>query len=91
MNFMRELCGRGWVPSDIFLPYAKPDDVAHHRSLFKVLPHFSAGFCALRSRFSSCPYLSLARPETSGNAASIHTEQFGLVVGRVPRGAKAAD
>ena len=48
MNFMRELCGRGWVPSEVFLPYAKPDDVAHHRSLFKVLPHFSAGFCALR-------------------------------------------
>lgn len=48
MNFMRELCGRGWVPSDVFLPYAKPDDIAHHRSLFKVLPHFSAGFCALR-------------------------------------------
>ena len=48
MRFMRELCGRGWIPSDIFLPYAKPDDVAHHRSFFKVLPHFSAGFCALR-------------------------------------------
>lgn len=48
MRFMHELCGRGWVPSEVFLPYAKPDNVAHHRSLFKVLPHFSAGFCALR-------------------------------------------
>lgn len=48
MNFMRELCGPGWVPSDTFLPYAKPHNVAHHRSFFRVLPHFSAGFCALR-------------------------------------------
>jgi AraC-like DNA-binding protein len=48
VNFMRELCGPGWVPSEVLISNAKPDYVAHHRSLFKTLPHFSAGFCALR-------------------------------------------
>ena len=48
MNFMRELCGPGWTPSEVFLPYAKPDNVDHHRSLFRRLPHFSSEFCALR-------------------------------------------
>ena len=48
MNFMRELCGPGWMPSEVFLVYAKPDNVAHHRRFFKVLPHFNASICALR-------------------------------------------
>jgi len=48
VNFMRELYGPAWLPSEVFLPYAKRDDGAHHRSFFKVLPHFNAEYCALR-------------------------------------------
>jgi AraC-like DNA-binding protein len=48
MNFMRELCGPGWTPSDVFFPYAKPEDVGHYRTLLRVLPQFNAEFCALR-------------------------------------------
>ena len=57
MNFMRELCSPGWTPSEVFLPYARPGNVDHHRSLFRRLPHFSAEFCALRFPVEqlSCP------------------------------------
>ena len=48
VNFMRELYGPSWLPSEVFLPYAKRDDMAHHRSYFKVQPHFNAEYCALR-------------------------------------------
>jgi len=48
MNFMRELCGPGWTPSEVFLPHAKPADITHHRHLFNVQPHFNAELCALR-------------------------------------------
>ena len=48
VNFMRELCGSAWTPSEVFLPHAKPSNHEHYRSFFKVLPHFNAEFCALR-------------------------------------------
>ena len=48
LNFMRELCGSAWTPSEVFLPHARPADVSHYRSFFKVLPHFNAEYCALR-------------------------------------------
>lgn len=47
-NFMRELCGPGWLPSDVFVSHAKPLDVSAHRAFFKVQPRFDAEFCALR-------------------------------------------
>jgi len=48
VNFMRELCGPGWTPDEVFLPHARPANVEHYRSFFKVTPHFNAEFCALR-------------------------------------------
>ena len=27
-NFLRELCGAGWTPSEVFFPHAEPADVA---------------------------------------------------------------
>jgi AraC-like DNA-binding protein len=47
-NVMRELCGPGWVPSDVFLPHARPANVAPYRQLFRVQPTFNAEICALR-------------------------------------------
>ena len=47
-NFMRELYGPSWLPSEVFLPYAKREDISHYRSFFKVVPHFNAEYCALR-------------------------------------------
>jgi AraC-like DNA-binding protein len=48
VNFMRELCGPGWNPTEVFIPHVKPADITHYRHLFKVQPHFDAELCALR-------------------------------------------
>lgn len=47
-NYLRELCGGDWVPSEVLLAYAKPADATHYRSLFRTLPRFNSEFCALR-------------------------------------------
>jgi AraC-like DNA-binding protein len=47
-NFLRELCGSGWTPSEVLLPYATPVDVTLYRKLFKVPPTFNSEICALR-------------------------------------------
>ena len=47
-NYLRELCGSGFAPSEVLLPHAKPADSAPYRNLFKVQPRFSSEFCALR-------------------------------------------
>jgi AraC-like DNA-binding protein len=47
-NFMRELCGAEWVPSEAFVPHARPATTVHYRNLLKVQPKFNAEFCALR-------------------------------------------
>jgi len=47
-NFLRELCGPGWLPTQVLIPHAKPADVVHYRNLFKVLPQFDSEVCAIR-------------------------------------------
>jgi AraC-like DNA-binding protein len=48
LNFMRDLCGPAWLPSEVFIPHAAPRDVSPYRSLFRVKLHFNAEVCALR-------------------------------------------
>ncbi len=48
VNLMRELCGPGWAPTEVFLPHVKGCDPHLYRSVFKVLPRFDSEFCALR-------------------------------------------
>ena len=62
MNIMLELCGPTWKPYEVFLPHAKPRDVAQHRAFFKVTPRFDAEFGALRF-----PARDLARPLPSAD------------------------
>ena len=47
-NYLRELCGADWVPSEVLIAHAKPADLTYHRSLFRTAPRFDAEFCALR-------------------------------------------
>lgn len=47
-NFMRELCGPAWVPTQVFASHTKPVDMGPYRSLFKSAPRFNAEICALR-------------------------------------------
>ncbi len=48
MNIMLELCGPTWKPYEVFLPHAKPRDVAQHRAFFRVAPRFDAESSVLR-------------------------------------------
>jgi AraC-like DNA-binding protein len=47
-NYLRELCGASWTPSEVFFPHAKPADVEPHRRFFKAPLRFDSEFCALR-------------------------------------------
>jgi AraC-like DNA-binding protein len=47
-NFLRELCGTGWAPSEVFFPYAKPADIEPHRHHWRASLRFDSEFCALR-------------------------------------------
>jgi len=47
-NFLRTLCGPGWLPSEVLLPHAKPADVTPYRQLFKLQPRFDAETSAIR-------------------------------------------
>ena len=35
VNFMRELCGAGWVPSEVLLAHAAPADASPYRLMFR--------------------------------------------------------
>ena len=47
-NFLRELCGAGWLPCQVLVPHARPDDAVHFRNFFKIVPQFDSEVCALR-------------------------------------------
>ncbi|HSC97723.1 MAG TPA: AraC family transcriptional regulator [Casimicrobiaceae bacterium] len=45
---LRELAGSQWLPSEVFVPHARPPQALHYENLFRALPHFNAEFCSLR-------------------------------------------
>jgi len=47
-SVLRELAGPQWLPSEVFLPHARPPQALHYENLFGGLPHFNAEFCSLR-------------------------------------------
>jgi len=48
LNTMRELCGPGFLPTQVLIPCSRPADDRHHRNLFKVPIAYDAEICALR-------------------------------------------
>ena len=48
VQFLRELCGPGFQPTDVLLPHAIPNDLRPYRALFRITPHFNAEVAALR-------------------------------------------
>ncbi len=48
VNFMRELCGNTFVPTEVYLPHLGPEVDTYYRNTFGVRPHFDAEFCAMR-------------------------------------------
>ena len=47
-NFLHELCGPGWTPSEVFFPHGKPSNVDPYRRFFRAPLRFDSEFCALR-------------------------------------------
>jgi AraC-like DNA-binding protein len=47
-NMIRELCGEGFSPSEVFLPHRAPADTSPYRRFFRAPVRFDAEFCALR-------------------------------------------
>ena len=86
-NFVRELCGPGWAPSEVFLSRAQPADVAPYRSAFKVTPRFDAEVCALRfpSRWMALPVAGADPARLRAAQASAESLGRGRLVEQVRR------
>lgn len=48
LNYLRELCGEGFVPSEVLVPHARRPDVRPYRALLRCNPRFNAEVCAIR-------------------------------------------
>ena len=48
INYMRELCGSSWVPSEVLLAHAPPADAGPYRRLFRCPVRFNSELSALR-------------------------------------------
>ena len=48
INYMRELCGSSWVPSEVLIAHAAPPDASPYRRLFRSPVRFDSEFSALR-------------------------------------------
>lgn len=48
VNYMRELCGASWVPSEVLIAHAPPVDVGPYRRLFRSPVRFDSELNALR-------------------------------------------
>ena len=48
-NFLRELCGPEWAPTEVLLPHGAPRSSAlHYRNFLKGAPQFDCDLCAIR-------------------------------------------
>jgi AraC-like DNA-binding protein len=48
VNYVRELCGAGWDPTEVLIPHSAPPDARMYRNLFHVQPRFDSEYAALR-------------------------------------------
>jgi len=47
-NYIRELVGPSWRPTEVFLPHSRPPSSVAYRQFFGVEPRFNADTCAMR-------------------------------------------
>lgn len=79
-NFMRDLCGAGWTPSEVLFPHDKPVDVNPHRHHFRAALRFNMEMCALRF-----PAYWLERAVTDADPARLRSaEREAEAAGRGP-------
>jgi AraC-like DNA-binding protein len=70
MNYMRELCGSGWVPSEVVMARAPPIDAGPYRRLFRSPVRFDSELSALRF-----PAHWLTRPVPGANPRTLRILQ----------------
>ena len=68
VNFMRELCGPGWVPAEVLIAHAPPLDASPYRRLFRCPVRFNAEVSVLRF-----PTEWLDRPVPGADAAVLRS------------------
>jgi AraC-like DNA-binding protein len=68
INYMRELCGSSWVPSEVLIAHAAPADASPYRRLFRSPIRFDSEVSALR--FASH---WLKRPIPGANPRTLRT------------------
>ena len=68
INFMRELCGPGWVPAEVLLAHAPPADASPYRRLFRCPVRFNSELSVLRF-----PTEWLDRPVPGADAAALRS------------------
>jgi AraC-like DNA-binding protein len=66
ITMIRELCGPGWSPSQVFLPRSRPDNTAPYQRLFAAPVTFNSDYAALRF-----PSALLAVPLPGADAARL--------------------
>jgi AraC-like DNA-binding protein len=82
-NFLRELCGESWNPSEVLLPHSPPANAAPFRQHFRAPVRFNSEFAAVRfpvatldrpNAGSDPPRLRMARAKarTAGKATLVH-------------------
>ena len=70
VNFLRQLCGPDWLPSQVLLTRSRPLDDRHYSNLFMVRPCFGSEICALRF-----PAQWLSRPVPGADAGRLRMAQ----------------
>jgi AraC-like DNA-binding protein len=66
VNYLRELCGAGWVPTEVLVAHAAPADPGPYRRLFRCPVRFDCEVSALRF-----PAHWLARPIPGADAKTL--------------------
>jgi len=91
MNYLRELCGPAWEPSDVLIPHARPADVTPYYSMFKAQPRFNAEVSALRFAASWMSHAVEGSDPQRRRNAELRAEQVGRgqIVDQVSRALRA--
>lgn len=70
VNYMRELCGSGWIPSEVLIAHKPPADPSPYRRLFRCPIRFDSELSALRF-----PAHWLKRPVPGANPKTLRILQ----------------
>jgi len=67
-NYLRELCGAAWMPSEVLVSHARRANDRPYRALLRIVPRFNAEACVIRfpSRWMERPVACVAPARAAG-------------------------